>query len=165
MKNQDNAALFLIGMTMTVVLIPFAIIFYLYLKSKSKKFLEESYTLEKEIEKHFKSYLDIKKGIDTEEKNLSSFDKSNNKLYIEQMYSYYENLDKLDINIILIGEKMEIFLEKINFLKTMKIIRIKDDIIDKDFSKYNINANNELVVLAGKKKQVYELFREASIGL
>ncbi len=151
MNKNDSAALFIIGSAMTIVLIPFGLIYYLYLKSKSKRILEEAYKIEKDLENSLKFYIDV----DSKFKNLSIIN-INTK---EELYFYFELLDKKEYFSKSLMVNYNILKDKINFLDSMKILRFKDEILEKDFSKYDMNFNYIFTNIEFNKNNVYKLFR------
>lgn len=152
MNNNDKTSFYILVLAATVVLLPVAIIMFFVLKTKARKSLEEMYTLEKELDNHYSNY--VKKRSEMEY-NTSNVEKLMDK---NALYSYFELLDAVENSIFLIREKLDSFESKMFFVKSLFVLKIKDDILEKNVNKYRFNHDSELATIEATKKRIYEKF-------
>lgn len=152
MNGTDRSSLYILILAGSIVLAPVAMVMYFILKAKAKKSLEELYTLEKELDEHYAQY--VKKRSELEYYN-QDINVLTNK---PSLYSYYELLDSLENSIFLIKEKMNTFNSKLMFVKNLFVLKIKDQILEKNVTKYEFNHDSELADIALTKNKIYKKF-------
>lgn len=152
MNNNDKTSLYILCLAATIILLPVAVIMFFVLKSKAKKSLEEMYTLEKELDNHYSNYVKKRSEMEYNNANVDKLTEKN------ALYSYFELLDAVENSIFLIREKLESFESKMFFVKSLFVLKIKDDILEKNVSKYRFNHESELATIESTKKRIYEKF-------
>lgn len=151
-------AMILIGLFLFVLLLfPVGCVYYVILKKKSKKVLEQAYSLEKELENHYKSFESIKENalsnVVSPEHLKTKEDKK------DFLFNKYELLDKLENTVFLISTKVEKIKDHVDFLSTMKFVKINDKMLEKDLSHYDINSGSLLSTIEQRKKEIYNHFK------
>lgn len=150
MENKDNSSFYIIACTMTVVFIPIALIMYFILKSKAKKTLEEMYTIEKSLADDYDYYLK-KRALLEHNKTMNISDQ-------ESLFNQFELLDDVANAAYLIKEKISDFDSKLFFVKGLSVMKVKDQILEKDYSKYRFNHDAELSSIKADKTKLYRHF-------
>lgn len=152
MNSNDKTSFYILVLAASVVLLPVAIIMFFILKTKAKRSLEEMYTLEKELDNHYATYLKKRSEMEYNNANVEKLSDKN------ALYTYFELLDSVENSIFLIREKLDSFESKMFFVKSLFVLKIKDDILEKNVTKYRFNHDSELATIESTKKRIYEKF-------
>lgn len=140
-----------------LLLFPAGFVYYILLKKKSKKVLEKAYSLEKELDNHYKTFESTKTQALDSVTTVDHFKTKEEKK--DFLYNKYELLDKLENTVFLISTKMDTMKEHVVFLSTMRFIKINDKILEKDLSHYKINSGDLFSQIEQKKKEIYNQFK------
>jgi hypothetical protein len=152
MNSTDKSSIYILILAGSIVMAPVAMVMYFILKAKAKKSLEEMYTLEQELENHYAHYLKKRSELEYHNQDVDRLtDKSS-------LYTYYELLDSVENSIFLIKEKMNMFNTKLMFVKNLFVLKVKDQILEKNVTKYEFNHDLELADIELTKKKIYKRF-------
>lgn len=152
MNSNDKTSFYILVLAASIVLLPVALIMFFVLKAKAKKSLEDMYTLEKELDNHYSNYIKKRSEMEYNNNNVEKMTDKNS------LYSYFELLDVVENSIFLIREKLDSFESKMIFVKSLFVLKIKDDILERNVNKYRFNHDEELSNIEATKKRIYQKF-------